>query len=183
MESIRIIFLLSYELQGENPKFVLPTTKFVTFHARENLLQLSREEKDRNIFFHLKVNICLYVDTIEGWNHITWIVDLHCFDSATFRTRERYRILDSNSIQPGFNYQHVWKHTLQLPFLEVGYLFVMLIYSWMCPFSKCFAFFFHDGKEIKLHHMYFLFKCTIGRIHFMFIMLFYGNIDHCCVLI
>ena len=102
-----MIFLLSYELQGENPKFVLPTTKFLTSHAGENPLQLSREEKDRNIFFHLKVNISLYLDTTEGWNHITWTVELHCLGSMTFRTRERYRILDFNSIQPGFNYQPV----------------------------------------------------------------------------
>ena len=99
-----MIFLLSYEIQGENPKFVLATTKFLTSHAGENPLQLSREEKDRNIFFHIKVNICLYLDTTKGWNHITWIVELHCLGSTTFRTRERYSILDSNSIQYGFNY-------------------------------------------------------------------------------
>lgn len=101
--------MLSYELQGENPKFVLPTTIFLTSYAGDNPLQLSREEKDRNIFFHLKVNICLYLDTTEGWNHITWTVELHCLGSTTFRTRERYRILDSNSSQPGFNCQPVMK--------------------------------------------------------------------------
>ena len=82
-----MIFLLSYELQGENPKFFLPTTKFLTSHARENPLQLSHEEKDRNIFFHLKVNISLYLDTIEGWTHITWKMELHCLGSTMFRIR------------------------------------------------------------------------------------------------
>ena len=47
-----MIFLLSYELQGENPKFVLPTTKFLTSHVVENPLQLSHEGHHRRVESH-----------------------------------------------------------------------------------------------------------------------------------